>query len=160
MATYRAATTTDGHRDALVVFLIGMRVNRWSRPRAWWPVLMAMPRMLRELSEQKHRGLLGYQMMLGRSGPVVVQYWRGVDELLAYAHGADGAHRPAWRAFNRRACSAAGAVGIWHETYQISAGAHESFYSAMPPIGLAAATSSVPVSRRGTTARARLGAVA
>lgn len=29
-----------------------------------------------------------------------------------------------------------GAVGIWHETYAVQAGAHESLYVGMPPTGL------------------------
>lgn len=160
MVKIEAGRVTDGHEGPLVVFLIGMRVNRWRRVRAWWPVFTAMPAMLRELSQQREGGLLGYQTTLGRSGPVLVQYWRGADELLAYAHDVDGEHRPAWRAFQGRARTAGPVVGIWHETYQVAAGAHESVYVAMPVTGLAAATSGVPVARRGDTASRRLGRAA
>jgi hypothetical protein len=66
------------------------------------------------------------------------------------------AHRPAWAAFNRRARKAPGAVGIWHETSLVERA--ESIYSGMPVSGLAAATSSVPVARRGETAAERPGA--
>src|SRR5438876_11992752 len=31
------------------VFLIGMRVNQWLKIHHWWPVAMAMPRMIKEL---------------------------------------------------------------------------------------------------------------
>ena len=48
------------------------------------------------------------------------------------------------------------AVGIWHETYLVERA--ESIYSGMPVSGLAAATSSVPVARRGERAAERLGA--
>jgi hypothetical protein len=47
-------------------------------------------------------------------------------------------------------------VGIWHETYLVDRA--ESIYFGMPAFGLAAATSSVPVARRGETATERLGA--
>jgi hypothetical protein len=65
-------------------------------------------------------------------------------------------HRPAWAAFNARARKAAGAVGVWHETFAVPAGGHESIYVAMPPTGLAAATGVVPVARRGESARERM----
>ncbi len=160
MARIEQGRMTDGHDGPLVVFLIGMRVNRWWRVRTWWPAFSAMPGMLRELTAERERGLLGYQMTIGRHGPVLVQYWRGTDELLAYAHDGGAAHRPAWRAYNERARAAAGVVGIWHETYQVAAAAHETIYVAMPPFGLGAATSTVPVARRGASARERLGRAA
>jgi hypothetical protein len=46
-------------------------------------------------------------------------------------------------------------VGVWHETYVVERA--ESIYAGMPVSGLAAATSSVPVGRRGETAAERLG---
>lgn len=160
MATIRPGRVTDAHDDGLVVFLIGMRVNRWHAVRSWWPVLTAMPRMLRELSAERSSGLLGFRGALGPDGPMLVQYWRSADDLIRYAHDADGEHRPAWRAFNSRARQAAGAVGIWHETYVVPAGAHETVYAHMPPTGLAAATGAVPVGRRGDAAAQRLGRAA
>ena len=42
-----------------VVFLIGMRVNRWWRPDPWLPVAMAMPRMMKELEARPAPGLRG-----------------------------------------------------------------------------------------------------
>ncbi|MGI8864236.1 MAG: monooxygenase family protein [Solirubrobacteraceae bacterium] len=35
------------HDHELVVFLIGMRINRPWKVRQWWPVFTAMPRMLK-----------------------------------------------------------------------------------------------------------------
>jgi hypothetical protein len=123
----------------VVVFLIGMRVNRWHRVRAWWPVFTAMPRMLRELYADPGSGLLGHRMALGGDGPVLIQYWRDRESLMAYARDSSQEHRPAWRRFNASARSSAGAVGIWHETYEVAAGASESVYLDMPLRGLAAA---------------------
>jgi hypothetical protein len=84
----------------------------------------------------------------------VVQYWRSVEQLHAYASRPDALHRPAWTAFNRRARAAPGAVGIWHETFVVERA--ESVYVGTPPMGLAAATGSVPVGRRGERAVERL----
>ena len=148
--------STHHHDGDLVVFLIGMRVGRWWAVRAWWPVFTAMPRMLRELSTDHDSGLLGYRLTLGAGGPLVVQYWRSLDDLLRYAHDPDALHRPAWKAFNAGARRAGGVVGIWHETYVVRAGAHESVYVDMPVSGLAKATASVPVTTARDTARDRL----
>ncbi len=102
--------------------------------------------------------MLRQSTALGRHGPEVTTYWRSLPELLAYAHDDGGEHRPAWRAFNAAARRSPGAVGIWHETYVVPAGAHESIYSDMPLTGLAAATSAVPVTRRTERADQRLSA--
>ncbi len=51
---------------------------------------------------------------------------------------------------------ASGDVGIYHETYKVAAGQHESIYSNMPPMGLAETGRFVPVVRRGERARERL----
>jgi hypothetical protein len=140
----------------LVVFLIGMRINKPWRPDLWLPVFNAMPRMLAELSKDKDSGLLGYRLTIGAGGPLLVQYWSSSEKLYGYASERNAAHRPAWAEFNRRARKAPGAVGIWHETYVVERA--ESIYAGMPVSGLAAATSSVPVARRGESARERLGA--
>jgi hypothetical protein len=141
--------------DGMVVFLIGMRVNAWWRVTAWLPVAMAMGPMLTELSRDKGHGLLGFRTLLGNRGPTVVQYWRDVDALYAYAGNRDASHHPAWMAFMKRAAKANGAVGIWHETFPVRAA--ESVYVDMPVTGLPAVTGPVPVTRRTDRARDRLG---
>ena len=89
---------------------------------------------------------------------MVIQYWRSTDDLIAYASADERIHRPAWRAFNARARRAAGAVGIWHETYAVPAGGHETIYSGLgSPIGLGAVAGTQPLARRGEAARQRLG---
>lgn len=52
---------TAAHPDALVVFLIGARINRFYRPQAWLPVVRAMPAMLKELTAAPESGFMGYQ---------------------------------------------------------------------------------------------------
>jgi hypothetical protein len=69
------ARMTHDYDGDLVVFLIGMRINRPWRPDLWLPVFSAMPAMLAELSKDKDSGLLGYRLTLGAGGPLLVQYW-------------------------------------------------------------------------------------
>ena len=145
---------THEYEGELVVFLIGMKVNKPWRPDLWLPVFSAMPRMLAELSRDPESGLMGYRLTFGRGGPVVVQYWNSYEKLYAYASAPDAEHRPAWTAFNRRARKAPGSVGIWHETYLVERA--ETLYAHMAPDGLAGATSAVPVARRGERAKERL----
>jgi hypothetical protein len=149
------ARMTHDYDGDLVVFLIGMRINKPWRPDLWLPVFSAMPGMLAELLKDKESGLLGYRLTLGAGGPLLVQYWNSHEKLYRYASDRNAAHRPAWAAFNRRARKAPGAVGIWHETYVVERA--ESIYVGMPVAGLAAATSAVPVARRGESAEERLG---
>jgi hypothetical protein len=133
-----------------------MRINKPWRPDLWLPVFRAMPAMLAELSTDQDSGLLGYRLVVGSGGPMVIQYWSSLEKLYAYASDRTGIHRPAWARFNSMARRSPGAVGVWHETYLVDQA--ESIYSGMPPYGLAAATSAVPVARRGETARERLAA--
>jgi hypothetical protein len=154
MARINAGRFTHRHSGGLVVFLIGMRFNRPWRPDLWLPVFLAMPRMLTELLQDPGSGLLGYRFTLGAGGPVIVQYWESADKLYAYAGAPGSEHRPAWADFNRRARKAPGAVGIWHETFQVSRA--ESVYVSMPAQGLALATGLVPVGPRGDRAKDRL----
>jgi hypothetical protein len=151
---------THDHDGGVVVFLIGMRVNRPLAVRSWWPVFTAMPRMVAELQREPALGLLSCTTAVQGRGALMVQYWRDVESLLAYAHDGDRLHRPAWREFNRRARAASGAVGIWHETLVVPAGHHESMYVDMPVQGLPSALPAVAVDPRRGAARDRLGVVA
>ena len=157
--------TTHAHEGELVVFNIGMTVRRWWRPDLWLPAFFAMPRMIAELSrnkaaaergEEEHLGFLGADTLFGAKGPWVVQYWRSIDDLYAYASSRDAKHLPAWRRFNAMARKHPGAVGIWHETFAVPAGGIETFYGAGASVGLAAATGAIPAERRGREARERL----
>jgi hypothetical protein len=148
--------TTHYYEGELVVFLIGMRINKPWRPDLWLPVFRAMPSMLAELSADPDSGLLGYRLIVGSGGPSVIQYWSSSEKLYAYASDRNSIHRPAWARFNSMIRKSPGAVGIWHETYLVDRA--ETIYSGMPPYGLAAATSAVPIARRGETARERLAA--
>lgn len=155
-AWHRGRWTHDHDGEGIVVFLIGMRPNSWWRPDQWLPAFLAMPRMLTELARDPSRGFLGARTLIGAGGPTVVQYWRSIEDLYAYASDTSSIHRPAWAAFNRRARRAPGAVGLWHETYAVPPGGHESFYSDLPPMGLGAAVGSIPIDSGSERARQRL----
>jgi len=147
----RLTATLDG---SFVVFLIGMRMNQPWLVHKWLPVAMAMPRMIRELRAQAGSGFLHAETWLGRT-TIMVQYWRSLEQLLAYAHARDAAHLPAWRAFNR-AIGTGGQVGVWHETYAASPGTYESIYVNMPPFGLGRVGSLAPAVGRRQSAGARM----
>jgi len=140
-----------------VVFVIGMRFNRLWKAHKWFPPFVAMPKMLRELQQHPEKGLLGARMSIGGRTITVVQYWRSFEHLERFAKNPDDPHLPAWRAFNKRVGSS-GDVGVYHETYRVGRGQHESIYSNMPVMGLAAAGTSVPVGKRTDTARDRINA--
>lgn len=139
-----------------VVFLIGMRINRLWKVHRWWPVSQAMPKMLRELYARPDSGLLSHEIGFGRT-TIMVQYWRSVEQMMAYAQDGESAHLPAWRAFNK-AIGTNGDVGIWHETYVVSPGRFENIYVNMPPFGLGKVGSRVSASGRKSTAEARMNA--
>ena len=138
------------------VFLIGMRINRPLKIHKWLPVMMAMPRMLRELQAHKELGLLGGDFWLGRT-IISLQYWRSFDHLTAYASSKDREHLPAWAAF-KRAVGDSGDVGIWHETYTVKPGTYETIYHNMPPFGLGRAGTLVPATGRYQSAKDRVDA--
>lgn len=156
-ATIEKGRMTAAARGEVTVFIIGIRINRFTAVRSWWPLFTAMPRMLRELSRDPESGLLGYRQLFG--GPRVVylvQYWSSHEKLLAYASARDQEHRPAWAAFNRRTRAGRDNVGFWHETYVVPEGSYESVYVNMPAFGLGQATGVIPVGRRGENAAERL----
>jgi len=155
MGRVRSGRWTHDHDGSLAVFLIGMRINRPLAVRAWLPVARAMPPMIAELQADPALGLLASQRYVRPREAVFVQYWRDVDAIIAYASAAEGLHRPAWTAFYASAHRAGGAVGIFHETYSVAAGGHESLYVNMPLSGVVAATTAVEATGRRSTARGR-----
>ena len=140
--------------DQVVVFLIGMRINRLWKVHKWWPVAAAMPRMLRELAGDPDSGFLGVEAWFGNP-TIALQYWRSFEHLERYAKDSARLHRPAWAAFNR-AVAGNGDVGIWHETYRVRAGEYEAIYGNMPRVGLAAVGDHRPIGTASATAARRI----
>jgi fumigallin biosynthesis monooxygenase-like protein len=149
-----AGRITARFEGEVVVFLIGMRINRLWKIHQWLPVARAMPQMLRELAADPEAGLLGFESWVGNP-TIMLQYWRSFEHLERYAKDPARLHRPAWAAFNR-AVAGNGDVGIWHETYRVRPGDYECIYNNMPPFGLAKATTAVPASGALESARARI----
>ncbi|MGW4528017.1 DUF4188 domain-containing protein [Amycolatopsis sp. NPDC004378] len=143
------------HHNGLVLFHIGMRINRLRSPHTWLPVLLAMPRMLRELSAHPELGLLSFEVFRSGRTFLVVQYWKDFASLTAWARAADAPHLPAWRAYNR-AVRHSDAAGVYHESFVIGDHGCEAVYVDMPVIGLARATRHVPIATRGQSAAHRM----
>jgi len=142
----------------VVLFLIGMRINRFWDFRRWMHVSAAMPRMLKELESKPGSGLLWQRTYFSPPVTLSQQYWESFDKLLTYAHDKNGEHFPAWADFLKRVGYADGAVGIWHETYLIEPGKTENIYGNMPLFGLAAATTHVKAEGRLMEAKDRFSA--
>ena len=156
MANIIAERMTATIDDEVIVFLIGMRINRLWKVHKWWPIARAMPRMLRELAASPDSGFLGCHTWVGNP-TLTLQYWRSFEQLERYAKDAARSHRPAWALFNR-AVASNGDVGIWHETYRVRRGDFECIYNNMPLFGLAKATQCIPASGRRESASGRMAA--
>ena len=151
-----ADRVTAAYDEPLVVFVIGMRINRLFPVGRWLKVARTMPAMLAELKANPASGFLHAEGALaGLRTVLFLQYWRSFDALEAYARDADQTHWPAWRAFNK-AIGTDGSVGIFHETYVVAPGGRESVYVNMPPFGLAAAGGTVPATGSREAARQRM----
>ena len=137
-----------------MVFLIGARPTKGR----WWKAFghlggrRGMPYMLKKLSEDPDKGLLGYEM--STFDGLIVQYWRSFEHLERFANDKDDPHVAAWRNYWKRVGRDSG-TGIWHETYLVRAGEYKSVYGNMPPFGLGKAASLVPLTE-GVGARQRL----
>ncbi len=154
MRMIRSERVTARAEGNFVVFLIGLRFNKPLHIHKWLPVARAMPRMLEELAGRPELGFMHAETWFSRT-TLMVQYWRSLEQLLAYARNKDAEHLPAWRAFNR-AVGTDGSVGIWHETYVASPGSYESVYVNMPPFGLGRAGVLHPASGGNQSASGRL----
>lgn len=141
--------------EPFVVFLIGMRVNKFLAFRKWWPVAQAMPVMLQTLYKNPEKGFLGGQTFINWRGVTMVQYWRSFEDLENFAKNPSDPHIEPWRKFNKQVGSS-GTVGVWHETYQVQPGKFEAVYANMPIWGLAAATKHVAIGKQSQTARRRM----
>jgi hypothetical protein len=143
MAEIRRGRYTAEIEGDFVVLLIAPRLNKpWLALRSLRDLgepRRGMRAMLDDLLAQPDTGLLGYRM--GR--PVIVQYWRSVEHLEAWARDPGQKHRPSWLDFYRR--DTRGRTGIWHETFLVRAGEYEAVYNDVPVSGLAAAGRPAPL---------------
>ena len=86
----RSTARTD---DDLILFLIGMCVNRAWRLDKWWWVYRSMKRMVRYLKTHPEAGLIHSQRWRART-TMQVSYWRSFDHLLAFAADDTAPPRP------------------------------------------------------------------
>jgi hypothetical protein len=147
--------TADVDGQDVVVFLIGMRVNKVWKVHKWAPLMVAMTRMLRTLFTVPGLGMLDSRTYVSGRTIHLVQYWESFEKLERFARSSDEPHLEAWRRFNARV-GTSGDVGIFHETYLVPAGQHECIYVNMPAHGLAKAYGAAPVGARGHSAKKRL----
>ena len=119
---------------SFVVFMIGMRVNKFWKFNKWVPVATSMPKMIKELYNNKESGFLSAEAWFGRT-TIMMQYWESFEKLEAYAKNPDAHHLPAWQRFNK-VIKSNGDVGIWHETYLVEQNNYECIYNNMPKFGL------------------------
>jgi len=145
---------TASRDEKFVVFLIGMRVNKWWKIHKWLPVSLAMTKMLKELYAQSEHGFISAESWFGRT-PIMVQYWQSFEALERYAKNREHEHLPAWKRFNKVIANN-GDVGIWHETYEITPEKFESIYVNMPKFGLAKAMQHVTVTEQRDSAKMRM----
>ncbi|RVT62549.1 DUF4188 domain-containing protein [Niallia taxi] len=150
---YTGRYTIDNSED-IVVFIIGMRVNKRLAMHKWLPVFTAMPGMIKELYTNKEElGFLSMESYFGMKTTAMIQYWRSVEDLLAYAHNEK--HLTAWKSFNQKVGNN-DAVGIYHETYQIRKGNYEAIYANMPHYGLGKVLDHIPITADRNSAHKRL----
>ncbi|MDQ0230167.1 DUF4188 domain-containing protein [Metabacillus malikii] len=139
--------------ESFVIFIIGMRINKFFSFTKWIPVFRAMGPMLRELYQHPELGFYHTEYLINWRGVTLIQYWRSFEELEAYARGKT--HATAWRNFNRT-IKDDGSVGIFHETYKVQKNATEAIYNNMPKFGLANVFTHTGVSPTTDTARDRI----
>jgi len=136
-----------------VVFIIGMRINKFWKVHKWMPVVLAMPKMINELSKKPESGFLGFQNF-GGIPPVMIQYWKSFEHLAAYAKDKEGIHFPEWKEFNKKIKP--GDVGIWHETCIIKDGMYENIYNNMPPFAMGKIGKLIPADGTMSSAHGRI----
>jgi Domain of unknown function (DUF4188) len=152
----RSERLTANLEGNFVVFLIGMRINKPLKIHKWLPVARAMPKMINELYRKPELGFIHAEMWFSRT-IIMVQYWRSMEQLLAYAKNREAEHLPGWQAFNK-SVGTDGFVGIWHETYSASPGTYKNVYVNMPPFGLGKAGVLRPATAGRQSASGRLSA--
>jgi len=139
-----------------VVFLIGSQLNTWRALRRYTRVGDQMSEMQRVLNQHPAKGYLGGENYFSffPLRTLLMSYWRSFEALEHFARSKDEPHAAAWGEFNRL-IGDDGTIGIWHETYMVTANSYEVVYGNMPRFGLARAGEHLPIQGRNHTARGR-----
>jgi hypothetical protein len=149
---------TAASQDSVVVFLVGVRINKFLQIWRGLPFLIAMIRALWYLSKNEDAGMLKTEMCLCWRGAFALQYWRSFEDLERFARYDQAPHLVAWRNANKRLAKST-AIGIFHETYVTTPDTREVIYVNMDAWGMSEATKShTSLSNAQNTARGRMDA--
>ena len=156
----RAASIIDGRHQAdldgqVVVFPIGMKINRLWAVHRWLRPTVDTARMWWHLQRNRPQGYLGGYLFVYARGVGMMQYWRDFDALEAFSRDDSQPHLKAWRQLVHQTADDQ-TFGYWHETYVVDASTAETIYGSMPPFGLSEAVGHAPIGGRSETARGRL----
>lgn len=123
----RRTARTD---EEFVVFIMGMRINRWWMIHCWRPVILAMTGMTHEFVQQPKRGWLGSKAWFERAVAIIQHLWP-FDAPATYTKAQDRSHVPTLAGFNRKIGND-GTIGICNETYRIAPGWCGNVFANMP----------------------------
>jgi len=76
--------------------IIDRRINRVWKVGSWLPTFSAMRPKIAELSRKPELGLLHNRTHFGFPATMLVQYWRSLAHLQAFAASRDQLHLSAW----------------------------------------------------------------
>lgn len=154
-AALRPRMTAEIEGD-FAVFITGMRINKFWKIHKWYPNFRAMRKILMGLfGNQEEYGALCAQAYWNLRGPLLIGYFRSVEQLERFANDPNQPHAKVWADYFKRMKDSPD-VGVWHETYVVRDGEYEAAYDFMPKAtGLAMGTSYVPIERRGDKAGQR-----
>jgi hypothetical protein len=139
----------------VIVFAIGMRVNRLYAIHKWFRPTVNTFRMWWYMQHQRPKGYLSGYLFLYSRGAGMMQYWESFEALEAFSHDKSQPHLAAWRHLAMQSKHDQ-TFGYWHETYQIAPETSECIYGNMPQFGLAEAIGHLPIGKKAETARGRL----
>ena len=129
-----------------VLFALGMRVHHYGNPLR----LMRLYRLIPQVFDEAKRspGYLAGTYRFSMREPLIIQYWRSMEDLQAYAH--QGAHAAIWKHFHQEVMASA-QVGLWHEAFQIRVAEQHSNYVNMPLTGMALFTPTESIKQQQST---------
>lgn len=147
---------TATHDEPIVVFLIGMRLNRLWAIHKWWKPFWNTMANLRAVQERKSpKGYLSGEILIYWRGLAMIQYWDTFENLEAFSHDPENVHLSAWRHLAKQSKNDH-TFGYWHETYQITPGNSECIYGNMPKFGLGKAGNHASITEKTESAGARI----
>jgi len=124
---------TISKEDNFVVFLVGININHLWKLHSWIPSILAIPKILNELTYITESGFLGYQL-ISHFPPVIAEYWKSVDDLENHTQYRYEKKYQAWNDFAQK-INQNNDVDIWHEIYNVSDGESSRIYNGMPVYG-------------------------